>query len=722
MDQLLSGGIVLPEDWDSLDGNVRAEIWSCPDEEKALSLLVDLGLLTHYQATRVSAGKAYGLVLGNYRVLDRLGAGGMGTVYKGEHVELRRLVAIKVMPLTADGDPQALSRFFAEMQILGRLHHPNIVTAVDSGKVPGGDHHCGLRYFVMEYVPGEDLQSYVNAHGPLPVAAACRLIHQVAAALVETHQCQLVHRDIKPSNIVVTRDQQAKLLDFGLARRFDHRMTEPGTVLGTVDFMAPEQCQDASNVDIRCDLYGLGGTLYWCLTGQLPFPPTGTVLEEVAHRCTQAPPSVRALRPEIPEKLGAIVSQLLAVDPDDRFPSPADLIEALLPFLDNAAPQRELLRLHDLAPASPNVGPASHRILMVDDDASIRDYCREVLQGDITACDEAGDVKSALAVAAAASYDVVLLDVDLPDGTGADVLRGLREKPPAEHLKIIMLSGRSSNDDMAKMLLAGADDYLPKPFTATELRGKVKTAFRLKDAQDRSDLLTRHALAVNAELERNLEARASDLVHARNALVLALAKLVEQRDSQVGNHMPRMQRYCRVLAEDAAGCPAFQDKIDPPFIEMLECCAPLHDIGKVGLPDRVLLKAGELTPDERAIMEAHTTIGAETLAAVAWQHGFAAAFLQMAIDITRHHHERYDGHGYPDRLAGTEIPLAARIVAIADVYDGLRSRRLSKPPVSHSATMQLILEDSPGQFDPALVPRFQRCASQLERICRELPD
>jgi putative two-component system response regulator len=271
-------------------------------------------------------------------------------------------------------------------------------------------------------------------------------------------------------------------------------------------------------------------------------------------------------------------------------------------------------------------------------------------------------------------------------------------------------------------LMAGADDYLTKPFSVVQLQGRVKAALRLKEAQDRSELLTRRLLTVNAELEGNLTTREGDLIHARNALVLALAKLVEHRDTETGAHLLRLQRYSRCLAEAAADSPSFAGQIDRHFIEMLECCTPLHDIGKVALPDHILLKPGKLTPDERVLMQTHTLIGAETLKEVAKHHGSALAFLQMAIDITRHHHERFDGQGYPDRLAGSDVPLAARIVAIADVYDAMRSRRIYKPALSHSATLQLMTEGSAGHFDPALLQVFQRCAPQFEQIFHELAD
>jgi response regulator RpfG family c-di-GMP phosphodiesterase len=357
----------------------------------------------------------------------------------------------------------------------------------------------------------------------------------------------------------------------------------------------------------------------------------------------------------------------------------------------------------------------------VDDEPAGRAVCRYLLEGEGFCCAEAGDGVAGLEALAAWPADLVLLDIDMPRLNGLGMLRRLRANPPAAHLKVILLSGRISGDDLAELLRAGADDYLPKPFSVVQLRERVHAALRLKEAQDRSELLNRHLLTLNAELERALVARNSDLVDARNALVLSLAKLVERRDTETGAHLLRLQRYSRCLAEEAALLPAHAAGIDTAFIGVLECCAPLHDIGKMGLPDHILLKPGKLTAEERQVMERHTVMGSEVLEEVARQHGFARAFLQMGIDIARHHHERWDGTGYPDRLAGTAIPLAARLVTLADVYDALRSRRVYKPALSHAVTVATMTESS-GQFDPALLQVFLRCGPRLERIYQELTD
>jgi response regulator RpfG family c-di-GMP phosphodiesterase len=456
-----------------------------------------------------------------------------------------------------------------------------------------------------------------------------------------------------------------------------------------------------------------------CATREIPF----------VCRFSQPPPSLRVVRPDIPAGLDTLVARMMALNPEDRFPTPQALKQALLAFLkpdsrehfilagDRAASEARAWRAQQETTES-----RAHQVLVVDDEPGIRGFCRHGLQAEGIRCEEAASGVVGLEAVRAEPFDLVVLDVDMPEMGGLEVLQRLREAPPCPNLKVIMVSGHCTSDEMARMLLAGADDYLTKPFSLVQLQGRVKAALRLKDAQDRSEMLNKQLLAINAQQERTLGARDSDLVHARNALVLALAKLVEHRANETGAHLTRLQRYCRCLAEEAAATATFAGQIDPAFIDLVVCCAPLHDIGKLGLPDHILLKPGKLTHDERILMQAHTTIGADTLKEVAEQHGFARVFLQMAIEITRHHHERYDGTGYPDQLVGSAIPLGARLVAIADVYDALRSRRVYKPALSHTSTVQLMTEASAGHFDPALLLAFQRCAPRFERIFQEVAD
>ena len=485
----------------------------------------------------------------------------------------------------------------------------------------------------MEYVVGRNLEDHVAAKGPLSAAKACDIAYQIASALAEAHKHGLVHRDIKPSNIVLTPEGQAKLLDFGLARHYTSRLTEPGAALGTLNYMAPEQIRDASSVDIRADVYGLGGVLYWCLSGRTPFPPQENIAQQVNCRLTQTPLSICAVRPDVPAELDAVVTRMMALEPGARHSTPEAVMRALVPLLrpelrDRLPPETmwEDPNWRRESPPGGRKGARKHRILIVDDDPHVRLFCKHALEGDGLDCDEAADGAQALEAVVARPYELVFLDIDMPEVRGDEVCRRLRQSPPWPHLKIIMFSGRASPDEMSHILLAGADDFLAKPFSLVQLLARAKAALRLKDAQDHADLLNQSLRSVNQGLEQSLGAREGDLVHARNALVLALAELAGYREGDRGAHLTRLQHYCRCLAKEAAQSPGFAGQIDMNFIEMLECCAPLHDIGKAGLPDHILLKPGKLLPDEIVLMQAHTTIGSDTLQKVAERHGFAARF------------------------------------------------------------------------------------------------
>lgn len=727
--EFLSQSIVLNEEWERLDAHRRGQILACRDEETLITRLVGAGLLCPFQASRIRAGKRFGLVLGNYRVLDQLGAGGMGIIYLAEHIRMRKRVAIKTLTVTADQDERLLGRFVAEMRAVSQLRHPNIVSAFDADELHSQDPDTGtLHYFVMEYVQGQDLEALIESGGPIAIDRSCQIAHQVADALVEAHRQKLIHRDIKPSNVLLTPDGTAKLLDFGLARHYHHRLTEPGSVLGTIGYMAPEQAKDATNINPRADIYSLGATLYWCLTGKDPFPITSNVADDLVQRLNQPPPSVRASRSEIPVKLDDVVARMMAVKPEDRYADAQSVMRALLPFI-RVRLRGDLLPTEHSADVStapaksvtarPVAQRALQRVLIVDDEPGIRSFCSMALKADGIVSELAVDGQQAMDLLASKTFDLILLDIDMPRLNGVEVMKRLRAVPPAPNLKVLMVSGRTSADDMAQLLGAGADDFLPKPFSIAQLRARVKAALKLKEAQDRSDLLNRHLLSINAELEQTLSLKDVDLVSARNAMVLALANIVEVRDNETGAHLARLQQFCRILGDEAIAGNDFGPAVDAAFVHTLEACAPLHDIGKVALPDQILLKPGKLDTEERLQMQTHTVIGAETLRESSRKFQVAAGFLQMAVDVARSHHERFDGKGYPDRLAGEDIPLAARFLAIADVYDALRSRRVYKPALPHTTAVLTMTEGSSGQFDPKLIRIFQRCSARFEQVFRE---
>ncbi|HEX4591324.1 MAG TPA: serine/threonine-protein kinase, partial [Gemmataceae bacterium] len=365
--ELVSRSLVLAEDWERLDATGKAAVHACRAEDELYEKLVQFNLLTGYQASRVRSGKSFGLTLGNYRVLDRIGAGGMGVIYLAEHIRMRRRVAIKVLAWTADQDAGLVGRFFSEIRAVAQLRHEHIISPIDVGEVASLDPDAGtLHYFVMEYLPGSDLEALVQSKGPLAVDRAGQMCHQVADALLEAHRKGLIHRDIKPSNILVTPEWSAKLLDFGLALDPRARVTQPGSVLGTLGYMAPEQAQDSTTVDQRADIYSLGATLFWSLTGQDPFPLTSNVAEDLRLRLTQPPPSARAVRREVPSQLDNVIARMMAVDPADRYPTAETVMRDLLPFTETR-PRIESVRpsLSGLPARTNAAARGHHRVLVV---------------------------------------------------------------------------------------------------------------------------------------------------------------------------------------------------------------------------------------------------------------------------------------------------------------------------------------------------------------------
>jgi hypothetical protein len=282
--------------------------------------------------------------LGQYELLEELGAGGMGRVYKARHRLMDRVVALKVLRGRWLGRPGTVSRFRQEIRALARLDHPHIVRAHDADQA-GGQH-----FLVMEYVEGTDLARRVRERGPLPVAEACACVRQAATGLQHAHDHGLIHRDVKPANLIQTADGQVKLLDLGVAL-FAADVPEADLVVGTADYMAPEQWQPMGSLDGRADVYGLGCTLYCLLTGRPPFEGPEYVTREQKRQAHEGepPPSVRSLRPDVPAGLAAVLDRMLAKDPAARYASPGEVADALRPFTAPAGPPRRRKLLAALA-------------------------------------------------------------------------------------------------------------------------------------------------------------------------------------------------------------------------------------------------------------------------------------------------------------------------------------------------------------------------------------
>jgi eukaryotic-like serine/threonine-protein kinase len=329
-----------------------------PDEVgKLAGLLVRDGILTHFQAEQFLLGKWRRFTIGKYKVLERLGSGGMGSVYLCEHKFMRRRVAVKVLPTAKADESSALERFYREARAVAALDHPNIVRAYDI------DQDEKLHFLVMEYIDGASLQEIVKRHGPLDIRRAAHYIRQTAEGLVHAHRsAKLVHRDIKPGNILVDRQGVIKILDMGLARFFEDEEScitakYDENVLGTADYLAPEQAIDSHEVDIRADIYSLGATFYFCLTGCTPFEG-GTVAQKLIWHQTRQPKPVRSLRPEVPEAMAAVIDKMMAKDPAQRYLDPAEVVDALAPWTQepiDPPPEEEMPRL---SPAAAGLRPA----------------------------------------------------------------------------------------------------------------------------------------------------------------------------------------------------------------------------------------------------------------------------------------------------------------------------------------------------------------------------
>jgi serine/threonine protein kinase len=328
------------------------------DSQDLAARLVQSGWMTSYQIAQLLDGHDQSLQLGPYRPLGVLGEGALGTVYRARDLVRRRTVALKVLRPELRGNPEVLQQFWQEAAALTRLKHPAFVEGYDIE--PGEARH----YFAMECVDGIDLARLLQLAGPLPAAQACDYVRQAAVGLQYAFEQGLVHRDIKPSNLLVAfAGEQVRILDIGSARREWHGdgeaiVSTPGALMGTADYIAPEQTVDPDGADTRADIYSLGCTFYHLLTGRPPFPGSSLARKLLQHQ-QSPPPLLREARPELPEKLEAVVQRMLAKQPQDRYQTPALVAVALAPFCQDAAPRLELERFRPQGDATADTLPTT---------------------------------------------------------------------------------------------------------------------------------------------------------------------------------------------------------------------------------------------------------------------------------------------------------------------------------------------------------------------------
>lgn len=311
--------------------------------------------------------------------------------------------------------------------------------------------------------------------------------------------------------------------------------------------------------------------------------------------------------------------------------------------------------------------------------------------------------------------DLILLDIMMPEMDGYDVCKRLKETANTAEIPIIFLTAKTESRDETKGLALGAVDYLTKPVNPEILMARVSNHLQLKAQKD-------FLADKNEFLEKEVRRRTQEVTMVQDVTILILASLAETRDSDTGNHIRRTQFYIRALAEKLRFLPKYSELLTDAYIDVLFKSAPLHDIGKVGIPDHILLKPGPFEDDEFEIMKSHTTLGKEAIEQAEAQLGVEVDFLKVAKEIAYSHQEKWDGSGYPEALKGEEIPLSARLMAIADVYDALISKRVYKNAMSHEQAVVIIEEGRGNHFDPELVDCFIEIKDDLLAIALRFAD
>ncbi|MCA0241381.1 MAG: response regulator [Proteobacteria bacterium] len=355
------------------------------------------------------------------------------------------------------------------------------------------------------------------------------------------------------------------------------------------------------------------------------------------------------------------------------------------------------------------------RVLVVDDSPDVIAFCHEVLRNDFQVRAAASGTAALKLLRSGAAVDLVLLDVMMGSPDGFAVLREMQATPALAGLPVIFLTALSDTSDETDALRRGAVDFIRKPISGEVLMARVRNHVELKRARD---YLRHH----NERLEEEVARRTAENELIQDITIQTLASLAETRDNETGNHILRTKHCVRLLALELRRFPRDQALLTDAQIALFFKSAPLHDIGKVGVPDRVLLKPGPLNAEEWEEMKKHARYGREAIERAEAQLGVTAEFLRVAKDIACSHHERWDGAGYPDGLAGEAIPLSARLMAPADVYDALISRRCYKAPMPHREVVELVAAGRGTQFDPLVIDAFLNLTDEFEKVSRRYAD
>jgi putative two-component system response regulator len=354
-------------------------------------------------------------------------------------------------------------------------------------------------------------------------------------------------------------------------------------------------------------------------------------------------------------------------------------------------------------------------ILVVDDTPDNIDLLSGILEADYRTKVATGGERALKIARGADRPDLILLDVMMPGMSGYEVCMALKADAATRDIPVIFVTAMSEVADEQQGFALGAVDYITKPVSAPIVLARVKTHLSMKRVQD-------FLRDQNQFLETEIERRTREIAALQDVTIHAMASLAETRDNETGNHIRRTSHYVRALAEHLRSHPRFGYFLTDKNIELLFKSAPLHDIGKVGIPDRILLKPGRFEPHEMEIMKTHTTLGRDAIAAAEAELGMTVDFLVFAKEIAYGHQEKWDGSGYPEGLAGDAIPISARLMAVADVYDALISRRVYKDGMPHAQAVAIIVEGRGKHFDPDIVDAFLATEQQFVDIARKYAD
>lgn len=503
---LLRAGLMTDEELESACHQLEQES-DVVTADRLLDHLMSDGRLTKYQVRRVTQGRSHELVFGNYAVLNRIGTGGMGDVFRALHRRMQRVVALKVIK-NKMATEEFIIRFRREIEAAARLNHPNVIAAYDADECELGD------FLVMEYVEGTDFKEIVDQGGPLGPEDALETMRQAAVGLAYAHRNGIVHRDIKPANLMRDVSGVVKVADLGLARVSDTAghvaqgagLTQTGSVAGTIDYMSPEQAVDSASVDLRADIYSLGCTFFFLLTGGPMFNEPSLMGRMLAHRET-APPILTDLLESVSPEIDALFQRMVRKKPEDRFDSMLDLVSEIETLQGKRSAEDD----------GPAWNPADCTVMLVVESrlqtAMISKMLNELGVGEIHTCSSGEEALNRLRIT---PVQIVLLSSTLPDMSGVQLSETIRDELRWSRVAVLMMTADPLNETATQAVgRLGGVDVLQKPFDAPKLGTALDRLFRIEadDAGKLAGLESRRVLIVDDSrvARRRIEQTLSEL-------------------------------------------------------------------------------------------------------------------------------------------------------------------------------------------------------------------